>query len=191
MKNKVLPILLLVSVLSAPSSVLCQQITASMPSDQSAVKPPEEICDKLYLEVRSMIRANLPQLLEIVSREISKQPKCSCEIIKAAIDESKANANLVAAIVEAALGSVSEEYFPAIVQCALAAAPDATARIRSLVGKLALNNPSLNAILKPNPLDFPHGGPVGPAPGGPGGLPALPAPAPVLVKPPKVTNVDP
>lgn len=165
-------------------------------------------CVKLALSVKHAVAANPSATLQIVEREVSATPACACELVKAAIEGSKANVQLVAAIVETA-ATVAPEHRRLIGQCAVAVAPEALASVQAVLAKLEpqdkVSRPVSTAkngmgpgakgaeVVPPqpasNPLDFPGSGiadapvHVGPTPGGPGGFPVLPFGPPSYVPP--------
>ncbi len=160
-------------------------------------------CLKLSLSVKLLASQAQSKVLEIVSEEVSAAPGCACEIVKAAIEGSKADVDTVAAIVEAA-SIAAPDQMRLISQCAVAVAPDALAKVQAVVAKLDPNlgetamksskdakAPAGEVAAMPNPLDFPGQGPVGPSPGGPGGVPLIPIFPPVIINPPDVTNTNP
>lgn len=162
-------------------------------------------CIALSVSVKNAVSAQQSNVLEIVSEQVGAAPGCACEIVKAAIEASKADAKTVAAIVEAA-SIAAPDQMRLVSQCAVAVAPDALAEVQAVVAKLDPNRgeagessksakgaktPIGEVATSPNPLDFPGQGPVGPTPGGPGGLPLVPLLPPVIIAPPDVSNVNP
>ena len=158
-------------------------------------------CVKLSLAVRRAVTAEQSQVLEIVATEVATAPACACEVVKAAIEGSRAKPATVAAIVEAA-ATVAPEHLRLISQCAVAVAPDALAQVQVVLAKLDPNRgesarsaksskdakaPAPEVASMFNPLDFPGQGPVGPSWGGPGGdlNPYFPP-----VNPPASTSVN-
>jgi len=164
-------------------------------------------CVKLALSVKLAVAANPSATLQIVEKEVAATPACACELVKAAIEGSKASVELVAAIVQTA-ATVAPEHRRLIGQCAVAVAPDARANVQAVLDKLehgkakpaASSKGGMSAkgaeVVPPspasNPLDFPGSGigeppvQVGPNPGGPGGFPILPF-GPPTVLPPIIT----
>lgn len=166
-------------------------------------------CLKLSLTVRHDVAAEQSKVLEIVSKQVSAAPGCSCEIVKAAIEGSHAKPSTVAAIVEAA-ATAAPEQMRLIGQCAVAVAPDALPQVQAVLAKLDPNrgkvaahsskdakDPIGEVASMPNPLDFPQQGPlgplastpggnVGPTFGGQGGQPLIPITPPVIINPPVV-----
>ena len=161
-------------------------------------------CIDLSLSVKNAVTADPSKVLELVSHEVGVAPSCACEIVKSAIENSKANTETVAAIVEVAV-SAAPDQMRLVSQCAVAVAPDALAAVQAVVAKLDPNSgeasssksskdskaPAGEVATMPNPLDFPGQGPVGPTPGGPGGLPLIPQLPPVIIAPPDVSNINP
>ncbi len=159
-------------------------------------------CIALSVSIKNMVTAEQSKVLEIVSTQVAAAPNCSCEIVKAAIESSRANAQMVAQIVESAATSAPDQI-RLISQCAVAIAPDALGEVQAVVAKLDPNRGEAGKSAKsskasddgevaamPNPLDFPGQGPVGPTPGGPGGMPMLPLLPPVIIAPPDLSNVN-
>lgn len=161
-------------------------------------------CTDLSLSVKNTSTVDPSKVLELVSQEVGAAPNCACEIVKSAIEGSKANVETVAAIVEAA-ATAAPDQMRLVSQCAVAVAPDALAAVQAVVAKLDPNSgdsapssksskdskaPAGEVATMPNPLDFPGQGPIGPTPGGPGGMPLLPQLPPVIIAPPDVTNVN-
>lgn len=162
-------------------------------------------CVKLALSVKTAVAATPSATLQIVEKEVSANPECACELVKAAIEGSKANVDLVASIVETA-ATVAPEHRRLIGQCAVAVAPDALPKVQAVLAKLepagsksrshskdAMKGAKGVEVPPPtpasNPLDFPGSGiadppvHVGPNPGGPGGFPVLPFGPPIFVPP--------
>lgn len=146
-------------------------------------------------------------MIEIVADMVVRNPGCSCEVVKAAIEKSEPDAKTVAAIVEAA-SLAAPERMRLIAQCAIAMAPDALGEVQAVLARLDPNRGESADSSKsaksakipaapgevasmPNPLDFPGQGPVGPTPGGPGGFPLIPILIPIILDPPGVTEVNP
>ena len=166
-------------------------------------------CVKLALTVKHAVATNPSATLQIVEKQVSATPACACELVKAAIEGSKANVQLVAAIVETA-ATVAPEHRRLIGQCAVAVAPDALPNVQAVLAKLeprqkakpvstaknatgtSAKGGEVPAQPASNPLDFPGSGiadppvHVGPSPGGPGGFPVIPVGPPNFV-PPVVT----
>ncbi|MEY5013517.1 MAG: hypothetical protein RLY69_1232, partial [Verrucomicrobiota bacterium] len=134
-------------------------------------------CASLSLSVKATVESNLSDLLEIVSKEVSASPDCSCEIVKASIESSGANAEVVASIVESA-ATASPENMRLIAQCAIAMVPDSLAQVQAVLAKLDPNAGELGYSSKSsksgkdgtgdqkadegdNPLDFPGEDPYG------------------------------
>lgn len=163
-------------------------------------------CSSISLSVEQRIKLDTSKLLEIVGSEVAANPSCVCEIVKAAIKGSDADAATVVSIVEVSIGQAPESMRIAA-QCAIAAVPESIDRVQALLTKLDPNGGDggtssksakdakggVAAVETPvaamaNPLDFPGGGP-GPRVLNPG-VPLLPPRLPVIVSPP-VTSVNP
>ncbi len=132
-------------------------------------------CLQLSLSVKHAVAAEQSKVLEIVATEVSATPGCACEIVKAAIEGSRAKPATVAAIVETA-ATAAPEHLRLISQCAVAVAPDALAQVQAVLAKLDPNRgksgsnaksakdakaPAAEVAAIPNPLDFPGQGPIG------------------------------
>lgn len=179
-----------------------------------STNPVVDPCVSVSQQVTSLVAKDPDRIVEIVSSEIAANTTCSCEVIKAAIGQSKSDAKTVAAIVEAAILAAPEQM-RIIAQCAIAVAPDAIAEVQAVLARLDSNSgehglssksaksakvaigdaaPMAGVAQMPNPLDFPGQGPVGPTPGGPGGIPLIPLippTIPTVIAPPVVTQVNP
>lgn len=148
-------------------------------------------CQALSVSVQHAVTAKQAELLQIVEREVSANPGCACEVVKAAIEACEADAEKVAAIVEVA-ASAAPEHMRLIAQCAVAVAPDALSNVQSVMARLDPNKGETYSSKEPtpkapvevapafNPLDFPGSGPVGPGgymiPIDPGFVPIQPDP---------------
>ena len=134
-------------------------------------------CGNISLSVRASVESNLSDLLEIVAKEVSASPDCACEIVKASIEGSGANADVVASIVESA-ATASPENMRLIAQCAIATVPDSLAQVQAVLAKLDPNAGESGYSSKSsksgkggtgdqkadegdNPLDFPGEDPYG------------------------------
>ena len=162
-------------------------------------------CINLSLSVKNAVSAEPSKVLEVVSAQVGAAPDCACEVVKSAIETTKANTKTVAAIVEAA-ATAAPEQMRLVSQCAVAVSPESLAAVQAVIAKLDPNlgdsakssksskdskAPAGEVASMPNPLDFPGQGPIGPTPGGPGGLPLIPQLPPVIIAPPDVSNVNP
>jgi len=92
-------------------------------------------CETVGLSVRQQLKLDPSLLLEAVEREVSANAGCACEIVKAAIQESAADPELVAKIVEVAI-MAAPESMRIISQCALAVMPESLAAVQSLLARL-------------------------------------------------------
>ena len=158
-------------------------------------------CLATSLSVKLAINTDHSKLLEIVSNTVTASPQCACEVVKAAIEASRANAKDVAAIVEAA-SIAAPDQMRLVSQCAVAVAPDALADVQAVLAKLDPNVGDSGSSAKsakggvasaegeaaaiPNPLDFPGEGPMSPPPG-PRAFPLASMPPPVIIAPPEVS----
>jgi hypothetical protein len=167
-------------------------------------------CVKLALAVKHATATDPSATLQVIERVIAANPQCACEVVKAAIEGSKADVQLVAAMVQTA-ATVAPEQMRLISQCAVAVAPDSLPNVQAVMAKFDPNGgkPGSSAksakagpLAQPtsNPLDFPGSGigdppvKVGGNPGGPGGFPLLPfGPSifvPPVINPPETTPVS-
>ncbi len=171
-----------------------------------AVSMAEVDCLKVAVSVKHAVTAQPDQVLQIVEKEVGANPGCACEVVKAAIQTTKAEPKLVASIVETA-ATVVPDKMRLISQCAVAVAPEALTAVQGVMSRLdpnkgegshgdskdAKSSKVANVDTKPawNPLDFPGQGPVGPTPGGPPILPpGLPPTIPPIIVPPVFTDID-
>lgn len=143
-------------------------------------------CGARSVAVKKQVVAEKSKVLEIVSNEVTATPTCSCEIVKAAIQAFKANAKMVAAIVEVAAIAAPDQLHM-IAKCAIAVAPDASAEVQAVVKKL---DPGfeLEEVAEAlfNPLDF-----AGSDTNHTIGLPMIPQLPPSIIAPPGLSNVNP
>jgi hypothetical protein len=159
-------------------------------------------CLKISVSVKHAVAAKPAEVLQIVEAEVSANPGCACEVVKAAIEASKADNKTIAAIVETAATSAPDKM-RLISQCAVAVAPEALADVQAVMNRIDPNKgesgysskggKAEHVEVKPawNPLDFPGQGPVGPTPGGAPALPpGLPSAIPPVIVPPVATPVD-
>ncbi|OYV05097.1 MAG: hypothetical protein CFE26_13390 [Verrucomicrobiales bacterium VVV1] len=157
----------------------------------------DEGCQAQSASLKEAIAAKPTELLQIVEVRVSANPGCACEIVKTAIEVSKADVQVVASIVETA-SAAAPDKMRLIAQCAVAVAPDSLAGVQAVLAKLDPSTGESSPSSKDaksakapqvadtwNPLDFPGGPPSGP-PGGPGGYPELP-PGPPTGFPPVIT----
>lgn len=118
----------------------------------------------------------LDVVLERLSQEVTSSPHCSCELIKSAVTVFKPTPKQVATMVDVAINA-APDYIEDIVNCSVAAAPDAKSGILSTASDYGYT---------PNPLDYP--GIIGEHPGGQ----YLFVPTtPIFIAPPQITLVDP
>ncbi|QTN33132.1 hypothetical protein HZ994_12690 [Akkermansiaceae bacterium] len=139
-------------------------------------------CTDSVQAVKDAIAADKDNVLKIVASETEVNPDCACEIVKQAIVSSKASKITVGEIVKSAAGAAPDRL-DLIVQCATAAAPDASANIQAAAASVRGGLTTTGS----NPLDFPGDGtePVGPQPGTDGGNSIL-RPGPQLDNPPAI-----
>ena len=134
-------------------------------------------CVKLSVAVKHAVSAERASVLEVVTAQINANPGCACEIVKAAIEGTNADAATVATIVEAA-ATAAPDQMRLISQCAVAVAPESLVNVQHVLAKLDPNKgegtsakSSKSSKAAPevasafNPLDFPGQGPIGPRPG--------------------------
>lgn len=87
-------------------------------------------CDDIGSKVKASIEKAPETLLVVVDKMVSKNEACACEIVKAAIEASRADKKLVRDIVVTAV-SAANGMAATIAECALAAAPEAATEIRA------------------------------------------------------------
>jgi hypothetical protein len=125
------------------------------------------------LTLKHAVATDLSATLQIVEKAVTANPGCACEVVKAAIEGSKASVLLVAAIVETA-ATAAPEHLRLIAQCALAVAPDAQPNVQAVVAKLdpakpvaalkirdakgGVAGPVETPVVYDNPLNFPGSG---------------------------------
>lgn len=83
-----------------------------------------ETCKEVQKITIEQVAVAPDAVLSVVDELVNKFPECSCEIVKAAIQTTKADAKLVGKIVDIAIQAAPEQM-RMIAQCAIAAAPDA------------------------------------------------------------------
>ncbi|MFC4993728.1 hypothetical protein [Rubritalea tangerina] len=138
--------------------------SASMANAQNEAKA--EPCAPISTEVKKSVTQSPEKVLEIVAKMVAANEACAGDVVKAAIQSSKANAELVGQIVETA-ATAAPKQISKIVAAATAVAPDASKQIAAVANKV--NAELGTAQARPvHPLDFPEGDPNGnPGPGGP------------------------
>lgn len=150
-------------------------------------------CSKISLSVEQRVKLDVTQVLEIVESEVSANPKCTCEIVKAAIKASEADVAMVVSIVETAI-TASPENMRLISQCAIASMPEAVAEVQALLAKLDPNSGDADSYSSKSSKDS-KGAKVASVsssmePANPLDLPFYFPPIPPII-PPRVTNVNP
>ncbi len=150
-------------------------------------------CAKISLSVEQRVKLDVAKVLEIVESEVTSNPGCTCEIVKAAIKASEADVAMVVSIVETAI-TASPENMRMISQCAIASMPEAVAEIQALLAKLDPNSGDADAYSSKSSKDS-KGAKVAAAvvstePANPLDLPYYFPPIPPII-PPRVTNVNP
>lgn len=153
-------------------------------------------CTKISLSVEQRVKLDVTKVLEVVEAEVSANPKCSCEIVKAAIKASETDVAVVVSIVETAINA-SPENMRMISQCAIASMPEAVAEIQALLAKLDPNSGDSGYSSKSSKSakDDSKGGKVASVvsytePANPLDTPYYFPPIPPII-PPSVTNVNP
>ncbi len=99
-------------------------------------------CEAVGLSVEQRIKLDPSLVLEVVESEVSANPGCACELVKAAIRTSEAGPELVADIVEVAI-MASPESMRMISQCAIAVVPESLAAVQAVLAKLDPNSGDL------------------------------------------------
>ena len=87
-------------------------------------------CAMVAESVKASIKEDSSKVLTVVAVKVAESPDCACEIVKAAIVESRASNDLTGQIVETAVRAAPRQY-KTIVECAVAVNPDAAAQIRA------------------------------------------------------------
>lgn len=138
--------------------------------------PPVDPHIGIYRHVTTLVARDSERTAEIVSDEVAAHQSSSCEIVKAAIQQSRPGAKTVATIVEAAI-LAAPEHMRITAQCAIAVAPEATEEIQAVVARLdsasggsagqSAKSPMEDVAYMANPLDFPAQIPDGLTPGAP------------------------
>lgn len=134
-------------------------------------------------------KADPIELLRLVDKEVSAQPKCACEIVRAAIVGTDCDDAIVGYVVETAVRA-APEHMRLIAQCAIATAPDSLNRVQEVMARLspsagkegdsAKSAKGKNVEVKPvetppDPLDMPI---------------ITPPPLPPVINPPSGTETD-
>ena len=91
-------------------------------------------CSEVHRAVKKYVEDYPERVLEVVALQISQNPTCACEVVKAAIIASEADTELVVQIVEAAI-EVAPSRYRIIGQCAIAVAPDALSAVQTIINK--------------------------------------------------------
>ena len=104
---------------------------ASMVSLAKAGAP--STCDQISTDVREAVGKDPSKVLMIVEDALVINESCACEIIKAAIMASSADAAMVHQIVQTAL-AVAPKMAAVIAECAAAAAPGSGEAVAALAG---------------------------------------------------------
>jgi hypothetical protein len=145
-------------------------LTAALGLLSCAAAFAEVDCNQLAASVKGAVAADLSATLQVVEKTVMANPGCACEVVKAAIEGSKAEVNLVAAIVETAV-VVAPEHTRLIAQCAVAVAPDALPNVTAV---LARRQPPPKKVVYGHSAKSPvsaKGGEVTPAPAAVGSNP--------------------
>ncbi len=95
-------------------------------------------CFSLALRVGQRIKEDPASLLEVAAAEVAANPKCACEVVKAALTAKKVSADTVAHLVEAC-AHASPESLRMIAQCAIAVEPDALDKVQAVLARLDPN----------------------------------------------------
>jgi hypothetical protein len=160
-------------------------------------------CLELALSVKHAAAAKPSAVLELVEKEVTANPDCACEVVKAAIQGSEADSKTVASIVETA-ATAAPDKMRLVSQCAVAVAPESLGDVQAVMSRLDPNRGEAgysskgakgakDVAVQPawNPLDFPGQGPIAPTPGGPPIVPpGLPPTVPPIITPPVGTDID-
>jgi len=95
----------------------------------------EQDCPGLGLSVQQRVKLDPNKILEIVETELAANQSCACEVVKAALAASGADAELTARVVEVAATTVPESL-RLISQCAIAQVPDSLAAVQAVMARL-------------------------------------------------------
>ena len=122
---------------------------ASIPAFSNPAKPAENLSPEAPAVKTPSCRENALSMLESIPSEteaietfvtdaVTRFPTCSCEIVKAVIEKTKAEPKVVGLIVKAAIVA-APEHMRLTAQCAIAVAPDALAEVQSVFAALEAN----------------------------------------------------
>jgi hypothetical protein len=92
-------------------------------------------CAAVTLSVQQRVKLEPGRVLDIVAEEISTHKTCACEVVKAALAASGADAALTARIVETA-ATAAPESMRLAAQCAIAAVPEALPQVQAVLARL-------------------------------------------------------
>jgi hypothetical protein len=154
----------------------------------------EKDCPALGLSVQQRVRMEPTRILEIVETELSVNPSCSCEVVKAALTAADANPELTAQVVEVA-ATVNPESLRLISQCAIAAIPSSLEAVQTVLARLDPGSGEIGYSSK-SAKSAKSGKEVIPPPpprviiGDPLDRPRYPIVPPPPFNPPPVTDVD-
>jgi len=96
-------------------------------------------CLAISLAVEQQTKLDVAKVLEIVEAEVSANPTCACEIVKAAIKASEADVQLVVAITETAI-TAAPDSMRIVSQCAIATMPESIAEVQALLARIDPNS---------------------------------------------------
>jgi hypothetical protein len=110
------------------------------PDSQPAPEPPTATTPpcSASLALVASVPSEPEEIENLVTETVTKFPNCSCEIVKAVIEKTKAEPKLVGRIVHAAIVA-APEHMRLTAQCAIAVAPDALAEVQSVFAALEAN----------------------------------------------------
>lgn len=133
----------------------------------------EDSCEQVVARTKATAEraaADPIELLRLVDQEVSANPDCACEIVKAAILGTDCDDAIVGYVVETAVRA-APEHMRLIAQCAIATAPDSLLRVQEVMARLepgagtsTKSSKSAKgkgievkpaATIPPNPLDIP------------------------------------
>lgn len=106
---------------------------AALASLSTASAVETELCSSLHASVTKAVSAAPESVLKLVAEQVAANPKCACEIVKAAISAAKADNATVVAIVEAAAAAAPDQL-PVVLACAAAVAPQAASVLADKFG---------------------------------------------------------
>lgn len=111
-------------------------------------------CDDISRDVAAAIQKDPSKVLMIVEDALVINESCACEIIKAAINASKADPTMVNQIVQTGI-AVAPKMSGVIMDCATAASPNTsiTSQVTAVVKPSSGKEPVKEVVLPPPPVE--------------------------------------